>query len=207
MVSSDRGRTSPQGPEPGGWRSATWWSGVSSIASLIGVAVALLAWWYPANPEAKPKPPQASSAATPTASAGQRGPVYLASLRQLEPSNPFVTVGQAQVGGRIYPNSLTLQIVSNSNSAAVEYSLARRFTRLTATAGISDTSISITAVVEIVIDGRKSASAEVKLGKGTQFNLDVTNAETLRIVVRAESTDSSCCPAVAIASPELMPAA
>ncbi|MBM2615909.1 hypothetical protein JIG36_10110 [Actinoplanes sp. LDG1-06] len=56
-----------------GWHSATWWTGVGGVATVLAAVLALLAWWFPQSPEASP--------ASPTASAQPRGPLPLTLLQ------------------------------------------------------------------------------------------------------------------------------
>ena len=181
------------------------WTLASSILPVVGVVVSLAAWLIPGRGGTPPiNIPSVSASATPS-STGTTS-TYLTSLQRTNVDNPFVTIGSAAVDGAIYQDSVLLQVVDATDTAFAEYDLGSRFQRLTATIGLSDTSLVTKVDVVLTVDGINVSSFGVSIGQAQRVSVSVAGGLRLRILARiVENTaTASCCVEVVVGSPLLL---
>jgi hypothetical protein len=95
------------------------------------------------------------------------------------------SVGEAQVNGESYPNSL----IMSSSECVLSYDLSRDWTRFKATIGNVDTSdAGVQFRFEVVADGTSLFNEVIGLGSTTELDVDVS--DRLRLELRVTATGS-----------------
>ena len=118
---------------------------------------------------------------------------YLADWDIVEESGADADVGKTDINGTAYAHAISGSLGSWNNTADWQYDLGRHYRRLTTTLGLSDSSNSgCKARFEILLDGRKVVSHDLKLGSDKQVEVDVTGALRLRFALTVLSDNTNC---------------
>ncbi|NMO52313.1 hypothetical protein HH310_14035 [Actinoplanes sp. TBRC 11911] len=173
------------------------------VAALLGIVVSLVAWLVPdgAAPTGSPGVGTTGAVGAPP---GTGTVVRLGELPRVNTDNPFVTVGSASLGGRAFPESITLQIVDAAGSAYAEFDVGGQFRELTATLGMSDTAVAKTAQFVISGDGKSLVTVTARPGASRAVKLDLAGVSRLRVTVSVFPGGAApCCASGVVGSPVL----
>ncbi|AZZ41310.1 hypothetical protein C0Z11_02305 [Acidipropionibacterium jensenii] len=130
--------------------------------------------------------PDASTDASSSAQPGGSGAVY---LHDLTPVSGTLDSGAYEVNGKLLANSVRTTIGRYSDPSEVDYLLARRCTRMTATLGLDDQQTDTTpAVASILVDGKAVLTKKIAYGASVPVDLNITNA--LRVTIRTQWLES-----------------
>lgn len=113
------------------------------------------------------------------------GPVDLAHGFPWAAYDPDIWPGAAWIAGDYYGTSIILRPTSFATNAPgfVEFDLAGRYHRLTATAGVLDDAVETdqVGVFQLFLDGRPQPELRTALGEPAAINVDVTGVRWLRL--------------------------
>ncbi len=131
---------------------------------------------------------------------------YLADSAPVQKENVSFDSGQGNLSGTVYTRSL-LMGPAYADPGAVEYDLARKYSRLKASVGVTDSAKSTTQFkVEIFLDGAEVFDQTVKLGAVVPVDIDVTHVLRLRIQVTQVDSNIYNDDYAIVADPKLYPA-
>jgi len=120
----------------------------------------------------------------------------MTSLQDLQPgadTEPYDTLGVAEVNGVSYPQSQGAQFCFGSHERKWTYVLERKYSSLQGTIGLSDNSVS-TAKIEfnVLTDGRLVYSKDLQVGQSATLNVPVANALQLELDTILLTQDGGC---------------
>ncbi len=119
---------------------------------------------------------------------------YLADWEIVEQSDVSAETGKADINGAAYAHAIWVGVTSEWRpNGDWQYDLGRHYRTLTTTLGLADSSNSgCRARFEILLDGRKVVSKDLKLGNAEPVEVDITGALRLRFSLTALSGDDVC---------------
>jgi NPCBM/NEW2 domain len=191
------------------WRSGLAWAAIGSVATVVGVIVALAAWWFPrsaAEPDSvgpggvttsNPGPSQSPSSSPVSAvtlpsgvpdtssPAEERSWYFLADRPWLPESNApgSSATGPAQTNGVSYPHSVVQDHWAFSGESTILFDLQRKCRTFTFTLGVSDNSPDVGPnVAEVYADNKQLARFAPRLTRSDPGKLNVAGALRLKLV-------------------------